>query len=106
MISDSDAITLNLFSQRIRQVYPDARIWAFGSRVKGDASWESDLDVCVLLRNLTTQAYNEIIDIAWEVGFQRDIVISPLVFSQEQFETGPLSESSIVKNILREGIAA
>jgi predicted nucleotidyltransferase len=106
MISDFDAETLNLFAQRIRQLHPDARIWAFGSRAKGDPSWESDLDVCVLVKSLSNQAYNDIIDIAWEVGFQRGIVISPLVFSQDQFETGPLLESSIVKTILREGIAA
>lgn len=106
MLSDTDVITLNLFAHQIRQVYPDARIWAFGSRVKGNASWESDLDVCIIIKDLTTDLSKQIIDIAWKVGFQRDVVITPLIFSQEQFESGPLSESSIVKTILREGVAA
>ncbi|NLJ49494.1 MAG: nucleotidyltransferase domain-containing protein [Candidatus Atribacteria bacterium] len=79
---------------------------AFGSRVKGNASWESDLDVYIIIKDLTTDSSKQIIDIAWEVGFQRDVIISPLIFSQEQFESGPLSESSIVKTILREGVAA
>ena len=106
MLSNADVITLNLFAHQIRRAFPDARIWASGSRVKGNASWESDLDVCVIIKDLTTDSSKQIIDIAWEVGFQRDVIISPLIFSQEQFESGPLSESSIVKTIRREGFAA
>ena len=106
MLSRTDIITLNLFAHQIRQSFPDARIWAFGSRVKGNASWESDLDVCITIKDLTTDSSKQIIDIAWEVGFQRDVIISPLILSKEQFESGPLSESSIVKTILREGVAA
>ena len=106
MLSNADVITLNLFAHQIRQSFPDARIWAFGSRVKGNASWESDLDVCITIKDLTTDSSKQIIDIAWEVGFQRDVIISPLILSKEQFESGPLSESSIVKTILREGVAA
>ncbi len=106
MISDIDSETLTLFANQIRQHYPDARIWAFGSRVRGDASWESDLDVCVLVNDLTGEVWDYIIEVAWEIGFQRGIVISPICFSRDQLEKGPLSESSIVKTILREGVAA
>ena len=43
--------------------------------------------------------------IAWEVGFSRDIVISTLTFSQQEFAAGPLAASPIVTSILQEGVA-
>ncbi len=45
-------------------------------------------------------------DLAWEVGFQNDRVITTVLLNKEQFEYGPMSESTIVDNILREGISA
>ncbi|MGH7467563.1 MAG: nucleotidyltransferase domain-containing protein [Longimicrobiales bacterium] len=27
---------------------PGARVWAFGSRARGSATWDSDFDVCVV----------------------------------------------------------
>ena len=44
--------------------------------------------------------------IAWETGFENDRVITTIVTDESQFEKGPLSESTIVENILREGISA
>jgi uncharacterized protein len=41
-----DRSILEIFAARVRQHFPEARIWAFGSRARGDATWESDLDVC------------------------------------------------------------
>ena len=38
-------------------------------------------------------------DIAWEVGFENDRVITTVLLDKEQFEHGPMSESTIVDNI-------
>jgi hypothetical protein len=45
-------------------------------------------------------------DMAWEVGFENDRVITTILLDKVQFENGPMSESTIVDNILREGISA
>jgi hypothetical protein len=45
-------------------------------------------------------------DIAWEVGFKNERVITTVLLTKVQFEHGPMSESTIVDNILREGISA
>ena len=101
-----DHATLNAFSRRIRQYFPEARIWAFGSRVREDGSQHSDLDVCIVLNLLDEKADAKIMEIAWEIGFENDLVISTVTFSREEFEKGPCSQSMLVKNILDHGIAA
>jgi predicted nucleotidyltransferase len=106
MISDQDHAILQQFAERVRQVYPSARIWAFGSRTRGEATGESNLDVCVVLDQLDPDIRARIGDMAWEVGFDHEMVISTVVFSIEMFEHGRCSVSSLVKTIRDEGVAA
>lgn len=106
MIADRDRRILDLFAARVRQQFPDAEVWAFGSRVRGDATWESDLDVCVVVDHLTNEDRHVLWHMAWEVGFEHEMLISAVPFSKDEFEDGPCSESPLVLNILREGIPA
>lgn len=106
MISEEDKKILNEFSSRIRKNFPGARIWAFGSRARGAATWESDLDTCIVLDRLDEDADRQIRDIAWEVGFENGCVITTVVFDSDQFEKGPMSESTLVGNIRQEGVPA
>jgi predicted nucleotidyltransferase len=106
MMSDQDHRILKTFAARVRQQFPEARIWAFGSRARGDATWESDLDVCVVAEELTYKDRHTIGDMAWEVGFEYELVITTVCFTREEFAHGPCSESPLVLNILREGVPA
>ncbi len=106
MLSRRDKGVFALFSKRVRERFPDARIWAFGSRVKGDATEESDLDVCVVLDRLDDAIDQAIMNIAWEIGFENDVVISTVTYSKQEFDEGPCSESPLVQNILDAGVVA
>jgi predicted nucleotidyltransferase len=106
MMSKEDRKILNQFSARVHERFSNARVWAFGSRVRGDATWDSDFDVFVVLSEVDQKAERWIRDIAWEVGFENERVITTVLIDKEQFENGPMSESTIVANILREGISA
>jgi len=80
------------------------RVYAYGSRVRGDADIGSDLDLLVELRRVTQGARRQILDRAWELSLQEGYVISVVVVSQEAFEQGPLSLSAFAQSIRREGV--
>ncbi len=102
-----DRHLLDTFAARVRQRYPEALVWAFGSRARGQAAWDADLDVCVVLPRAVTRAIKDWIgDVAWAVGFEADRIITTVVFERAAFETGPQSVSPLVANILREGVVA
>jgi hypothetical protein len=44
--------------------------------------------------------------IAWEVGFDKGRLPAPIILSEDDFERAPMSASTLVANIRREGIAA
>jgi predicted nucleotidyltransferase len=106
MMSEVDRKILKTFAARVRELFPEAKVWAFGSRTRGQATWDSDFDVCVVLTSVDRQSRQAIADIAWEVGFENDRVITIIPFSRDDFEKGPPSESTLVQNILREGVPA
>jgi predicted nucleotidyltransferase len=105
-MNQDDQVIFTLFAARVRERFPDARLWAFGSRARGGAGWDSDFDICVVVDRLDARADQALSDIAWEVGFARDRVITIVPFSREAFERGPFSESTLVETIRREGIPA
>ena len=106
MLSQKDDRVLCLFSKRVRERFPDARIYAYGSRVRGRATKDSDLDVCVVVQILDDSIDQEIMRMAWEVGFDNDRVISTVTYSREEFEEGPCAASPFVQGILSAGMAA
>jgi predicted nucleotidyltransferase len=106
MMSKEDRAILSDFTTRVRERFSDAKVWAFGSRARGEATWESDFDLLIVLSDLGQKTDRWIRDIAWEVGFENDRVITTVLFDRAQFENGPMSESTLVANILREGISA
>jgi len=106
MISKEDRKVLNEFTTRVRERFSDARVWAYGSRARGEATWESDFDIFIVLGEVDQKTDRWIRDVAWEVGFENDRVITTVLLDKEQFEYGPMSESTLVANILREGISA
>jgi uncharacterized protein len=106
MISDQDRRILDQFSRVIRKRLPSAKIWAFGSRSRGTADWDSDFDVCVVLDYVDREIDVWIREAAWEVGFENERLITTIVLDSKEFETGPMSESTLVGNILQDGVPA
>lgn len=105
-MKDDDRRIFDEFSARVRARFPKARLWAFGSRARGNADWDSDFDICIVLDRVDEDIDRWIRSIAWETGFEHDRVITTIVADEYQFEHGPLSESTLVENILRDGIRA
>ena len=105
-MAQEDRKVLNMFTDCVRRRFPDARIWTFGSRARGNAAWDSDFDLFIVLNELNQETDLWIRDIAWEIGFENDLVITTVLIDQEQLERGPMSASTLVATILREGISA
>ncbi len=96
----------SIFAKKIKNRFPDAQIWAYGSRARGIAQEFSDLDVCVVVERLDDAIDREIMRIAWETGFDAGIVISTVTYSKEEFDQGPCSRSLFVETIRQEGVLA
>jgi uncharacterized protein len=78
---------------------------AFGSRVRGDNDSDSDLDIFIEVEKLTFEIKRKIQAIACEVGIERKVYISPLLFSKAEIEETAMRSSGIVLGIKQDGVA-
>ena len=76
----------------------------FGSRAKGKQEEYSDMDVFIEVEYINKKMEEKIYHIAWEVGLENSLFISPLIFTRYEIEGSPLRISPIVKNIEEEGV--
>lgn len=91
----------NLLIQRVR-LY---RLILFGSRARGDAHPESDMDVLVIIEDkYTPQIQEQVSECGWEAGFEAGIVVSSLIYTRDEWENGPESYSPFVETVRREGV--
>jgi len=104
MMTARDQSILNQFANKIRQRIPNAQIWAFGSRARGNAQPDSDFDVCVVAQSMGPKEREIVSYIAWEVGFEHELLITALKYSREQFENSPRVSSPLFRAIHTEGV--
>lgn len=76
----------------------------FGSRARGDAEPESDLDVLVIVETLNPALRKTISRCAWEAGFVAGVVIQSVVMSRDQSENGPEQSSLLMLAVEEEGV--
>jgi hypothetical protein len=98
-----DLATARSFKHLVQKRVQPLDIRVFGSRARGDAAPDSDLDVFVVVEHETSDIERYISDCAWETGFARDVVIVPVVVGKDRID-GPLKESVFILNVYREGI--
>jgi len=92
----------SLLSQRL-QGYS---LTMFGSRARGDADAQSDLDILVIVDgaedyDLSTFVY----DCAYDAGLEYGILLNTVVVSRDRWQHSPERSSLLAQAIRREGVA-
>ncbi len=104
LLTQADRRIARDFRRRLMAVTPLLDLRVYGSRARGNAAPDSDLDVFIEVENVTAELRRRISEIAWEVGFDADRVISTVVTTREQLEHGAMGANPLMLNIEREGI--
>lgn len=104
-ITDAERIALNSLITDINTDWPLARFKLFGSKVKGIADSESDLDVLIVLPCVVTEEIRrQIIHKVFEINLTYGSNISALIVSKKEWENGNISLLPIHAFIEEEGI--
>ena len=83
MLSRMDARIARKVKRRLLKVTPVERLMVYGSRARGEAVPDSDLDLYIEGPAVTPDMRRKISEIAWEVSLETDVVISTLIYSKQ-----------------------
>ena len=106
-LKDADRQAILEAAKVLRQQFPIAAAMLFGSKARGEADSESDIDLLVLTRReLNANERDAAVDSVFDLQLKWNVVISLLIASQEQWNAGVYRVLPIRQEFERDGIAA
>ncbi len=95
---------LNEIKRIVTKKDSNAKIYLYGSRVRGTANKQSDWDLLILLnkKKITPEIEEEITYPLYDLEFETGEVISPMVYSEREWNT-KYKITPFYRNIMREG---
>ena len=105
MLTQEDRRIVLQLKQDLQEITPITNLAVYGSRARGDSSQDSDMDIYIEVPAITPNLRRRISEIAWEVGYENDRVISTFVVTPYDLKTGPVGANPLIKAVTTEGIS-
>ncbi|MEW6408648.1 MAG: nucleotidyltransferase domain-containing protein [Nitrospirota bacterium] len=106
-LSQKERDIIKEFKNKAMKQYPGEiiNVIVFGSKARGDASEESDIDILVVIKSDNWRTGDNIRDIGYELELKHDLILSIQVVSQKHIAHLKNIRSQFIRNIEREGVA-
>ncbi|OGW03240.1 MAG: hypothetical protein A2Z59_07740 [Nitrospinae bacterium RIFCSPLOWO2_02_39_17] len=99
--------TLKKFRIKIEKLLSDnlVEVKLFGSKARGDARKDSDLDVMIIISSGDWRTSDMIYEIATDILIETGVCVSPKVITKKEYNYLHNIGNLFMKNVIREGIA-
>ena len=81
------------------------RMSIFGSKVRGDFRETSDIDILVIVKERSLRVMDQIAEITSDLNIKYDLSISPVVFSEEEYDVNAQMASPFSLAVREEGLS-
>ena len=81
------------------------RMSVFGSKVRGDFRETSDIDVLVIVKERSLRVMDQIAEITSDLNVEYDLSISPVVFSEQEYDMNAKMASPFSLAVREEGLS-
>ena len=105
-LSEKEQRALKKFRTALEESLTDnlLEVKLFGSKARGDARKDSDIDVLVIISSGDWRMCDVVYGIATDILLENEVCISPKVISRKEYNRLRNSGNPFIKNVIREGI--
>ena len=98
---------LDEYRKVLNERHPDTvlRMVIYGSKARGDAREDSDLDILLVVRNGTDHLKLPLREIGYELAVMSDTVPSILAYTQEEWDDRKRRGYSFQRSVERDGVS-
>ncbi len=101
----TDAEFLQAVKRSVHEIDPQAEVWLFGSRARGDARPDSDWDFLVLTEKPVDRLFKyQLRDHLYDIELHNSKVIGSIIHSKQDWESTH-RVTPLYRNIKRDGIS-
>ncbi len=106
-LSDQEAAALHAYVHALQERFGAQLVDAmlFGSRARGDAHPESDIDVLAILSDPDAEALSDARGLAFDIWLAYGVLMSIRAMSQQGWQALAARQSLFYRNLVRDGIS-
>ncbi|MEA3444185.1 MAG: nucleotidyltransferase domain-containing protein [Bacteroidota bacterium] len=100
---DNSTFILNQIKSIVKKNAPSAKVYLYGSRVRGTSHEDSDWDILILLtrEKITNDVEEKITDPLYDLEFEVGEVISPMIYTEKEW-SAKYSVTPFYHNVMKE----
>jgi predicted nucleotidyltransferase len=91
-------------ARNIKELYPDSSVMLFGSYARGDQTEDSDVDLCVLVTELTKRRFDMEVEASIIARKALKIPFDLLLYTYDELEENAMKKSRIQYQIKKDGV--
>lgn len=80
-------------------------VWLFGSKARGEATFDSDIDLLVVVLKVMPSVRWQIREIAADCSLEYDVLINTHILDKERWDSHVSFQSTLWREITRDGIS-
>jgi predicted nucleotidyltransferase len=105
-LTEEEQAWLDAYREALNKQHPEAvkEIVIYGSKARGQAHADSDLDVLLIVKNNAAGLKRDLRWIGYLLAAQTDVLPSILAYSEEEWERRKRSGSTFRKAVERDGV--
>ena len=94
------------FAEKIKESLEDNIVFLelFGSKVRGDFSSDSDIDILLVVKKKTPEVRETIFNILFDIDPYYKFKVSPVIYSEFEYQRNKELQSTFVETISKEGV--